>query len=186
MTFMVSIDTATIRKRCLVWCKSHVEAVVSADIAAPSRTGLMATPRLSPDPCAAERSDERVVQAQTTAVAGSDRVWPHMRGAFREGVQAAFTVLGRMPPTPVPARVDLPGAILPAAVLCAAIMIAANLRGTDLSGAWLDGVVLGDARLRGTNLRRAWLAGAVLTGHVCSVPTSPARASPRPISLAPW
>ena len=77
MTSMVSIDTVTIRKRCLVWCKSHVEAVVSADIAAPSRTGLMATPRLSPDPCAAERSDERVVQAQTTA-----------RGYFTRAVRA--------------------------------------------------------------------------------------------------
>ncbi len=68
-------------------------------------------------------------------------------------IQAALTVLGRLPP-----RDGVPRAVLTGAVLTGALLNRANL--TDAQLSWAN---LTNAQLRGANLTRAWLHGANLT-----------------------
>jgi Pentapeptide repeats (8 copies) len=69
-------------------------------------------------------------------------------------VQAACTVLGRLPEQPNVSRGDLSDAQL----------AGAQLTGANLSGAWLGGADLSGAGLTGANLSGAWLTGANLSG----------------------
>ncbi len=79
-------------------------------------------------------------------------------------VQAAITVLGRLPHREGVSRADLVGADLTGAQLGRADLARARLAGTDLSGACLVETNLTRAELIGVNLRGAQLDGAELTG----------------------
>jgi len=98
-------------------------------------------------------------------------------------VQAALTVLGRLPQRPGVSRADLSQAKLSGAQLLEANLAGAQLIRADLAGARLDDADLSGARLHGANLSgaglkanlsharlggadlsQAWLAGANLTG----------------------
>jgi hypothetical protein len=79
-------------------------------------------------------------------------------------VQAAVTVLGRLPERSGMSRGDLSGAFLPGAQLREANLTGAQLRGANLSGAVLSKANLTGAQLRGANLAGAVLDGADLTG----------------------
>jgi hypothetical protein len=83
-------------------------------------------------------------------------------------VQAACTILGRLPLRPGVPRGDLSGAHLKRANLSGAHLEGANLTGAhlgeraDLSGAHMEGANLTGAHLEGTNLRGTHLEGADL------------------------
>jgi uncharacterized protein YjbI with pentapeptide repeats len=75
-------------------------------------------------------------------------------------VQAAMTVLGRLPQRSGVSRGDLSGALLAGAVLGGANLSGAALGGANLSGAFLDeadlsGAFLGEANLSSARLDRA-------------------------------
>ena len=89
-------------------------------------------------------------------------------------VQAAVTVLSRLPAKEGVTRADLQGAWLAkihlppeanltGARLDGADLIGARLDGADLTGAWLGGANLTGAHLEGANLTGAQLNGADLT-----------------------
>jgi len=84
-------------------------------------------------------------------------------------VQAAVTVLGRLPDRQAWARGDLSGALLCRANLSGAVLSGANLSGTYLVGATLQGANLAGVTFQGANLagasfRNANLAGASFHG----------------------
>src|SRR5450756_1262515 len=79
-------------------------------------------------------------------------------------VQAALTVLGRLPPREGVARAQLAAANLCRIDLNGANLCRALLREADLSGAALDGADLSDAHLHEANLSGANLDGANLSG----------------------
>ena len=90
-------------------------------------------------------------------------------------VQAALTVLGRLPRRPGVSRGDLSGAQLAGAHLDVADLSGAQLRGVNLAGAWLGDTDLSDAYLGGadlsgarilfgSDLSGAWLGDANLAG----------------------
>jgi hypothetical protein len=85
-------------------------------------------------------------------------------------VQAALTVLGRLPQQPNVSRGDLTGAQVAGARLGGADLSGAELGGADLSGAWLD-----EAKLWGARLDYANLSGARLDHRACRVPGSSGR-----------
>jgi hypothetical protein len=70
-------------------------------------------------------------------------------------VQAALTVLGRLPQQPNVSRGDLAGAQLAGARLGGANLAGAQLATADLAGAQLDGANLSGAQLGGADLRHA-------------------------------
>ena len=74
-------------------------------------------------------------------------------------VQAAVSVLGRLPQRPGVSRGDLSGALLADALLGGANFSGAQLYGADLSGARLGGANLSSAELRRANLSGARLGG---------------------------
>jgi hypothetical protein len=78
-------------------------------------------------------------------------------------IQAALTVLGRLPTRDGVPRVDLTEAHLPHAQMHSANLTDAQLHRANLTGAWLLGANLTDAHLHTTNLTGAWLLGANLT-----------------------
>ncbi len=79
-------------------------------------------------------------------------------------VQAAITVLGRLPHREGVPRADLVGTDLAGAQLARTDLARARLAGTNLSGACLIETNLTRAELIGVNLRDAQLDGAELTG----------------------
>jgi hypothetical protein len=79
-------------------------------------------------------------------------------------VQAALSVLGRLPQQPNVSRGDLTGAQVAGAHLGGANLTSAQLAGADLSGARLYMADLTSALLGGADLSGATLAGANLTG----------------------
>jgi hypothetical protein len=79
-------------------------------------------------------------------------------------IQAALTVLGRLPSRPDISRGDLSGASLPGAQLSKANLTGACLSEADLTGAFLSGADLTRSFLIGTDLTGAYLFGADLTG----------------------
>jgi hypothetical protein len=79
-------------------------------------------------------------------------------------VQAAVTVLGRLPKRPGVSRGDLASARLVAVNLDGANLSGANLDGANLSGANLDRVNLSGANLGGADLSWASLDGTNLSG----------------------
>jgi hypothetical protein len=80
-------------------------------------------------------------------------------------VQAALTVLGRLPRRPGVSRGDLSNAQLTGAHLDGADLSGARLSGVNLSGAWLGDTDLSDAYLAGANLSGARiLYGSDLSG----------------------
>jgi Pentapeptide repeats (8 copies) len=80
-------------------------------------------------------------------------------------VQAALTVLGRLPERPGVSRGDLSDAQLAGARLDGVNLSGAWLGDTDLSGAYLGSADLSDARiLYGSELSGAWLGDADLSG----------------------
>jgi hypothetical protein len=81
-------------------------------------------------------------------------------------VQAALTVLGRLPHLEHVPRADLAGAYLPGADLGMADLAGADLGGVDLTGAHLAQVDLTGASLLGATLIDAYLGKATLTGAV--------------------
>ena len=81
-------------------------------------------------------------------------------------VQAAVTVLGRLPQRAGISRGDLSEAHLPGAVLAEANLSGAQLNGVNLSGAQLNGVNLSGAHLDGATLSDALLAEANLSHAV--------------------
>jgi Pentapeptide repeats (8 copies) len=83
-------------------------------------------------------------------------------------VQAALSVLGRLPQQPNVSRGDLTGAQIAGAWLDEANLSDAWLGWTNLSDAWLGGANLSGARLGGANLSDAWLGGANLSGALLS------------------
>jgi hypothetical protein len=78
-------------------------------------------------------------------------------------VQAALTVLGRLPVRPGVARGDWSQAQLAGAQLHGVNLSGARLDGADLSGAWLLGADLSGVRLDGANLSGARLGWADLS-----------------------
>jgi hypothetical protein len=101
--------------------------------------------------------------------AQSDTPAPEGEGAARPttDIQAALTVLGRLPQRPDVSRGDLSGALLAGARLLNANLSGAGLSRADLSGAVLfranlSGAHLLDANLSGAGLWDADLSGAVL------------------------
>lgn len=78
-------------------------------------------------------------------------------------IQAALTVLGRLPNRRGVSRADLSGANLTGARLNGADLTGADLRRADLTGALLHGVNLTKALLSGANLAKAQFNGANLT-----------------------
>ncbi len=79
-------------------------------------------------------------------------------------VQAAVSVLGRLPSRPGVSRGDLTSAHLPGALLTGANLLGARFVGVNLIKAGLDGANLTGARLNRANLTGAGLGGANLTG----------------------
>jgi hypothetical protein len=79
-------------------------------------------------------------------------------------VQAALTVLGRLPQRPSVSRGDLSGSHLSGAQLGGANLSGAQLGGANLSNASLGGANLSNASLGGANLSNASLGGANLSG----------------------
>jgi hypothetical protein len=78
-------------------------------------------------------------------------------------VQAAVTVLGRLPLRPRVQRADLTGAYLAGAELHGVNLIGGDLRGANLTEADLRGANLTEADLRGADLTQADLSEANLT-----------------------
>jgi Pentapeptide repeats (8 copies) len=79
-------------------------------------------------------------------------------------VQAALSVLGRLPQQPKVSRGDLTGAQLAGANLSGAQLAGADLSGAQLAGANLSGAQLADAYLSRAQLEEADLSGAQLVG----------------------
>jgi hypothetical protein len=79
-------------------------------------------------------------------------------------VQAAVTVLGRLPPLEGVARGDLQGAWLAHSNIDGANLTGAQLNGANLTGVQLNGANLTGTQLVEVNLTGAWLHGANLTG----------------------
>jgi uncharacterized protein YjbI with pentapeptide repeats len=79
-------------------------------------------------------------------------------------VQAALTVLGRLPPVAGVSRGDLSGAVLPGAQLNKADLSGAQLNKADLSGAQLIRADLSDAQFGDADLSSTDLYGADLSG----------------------
>jgi hypothetical protein len=99
--------------------------------------------------------------------AGGEPTMASPRPGPTTDVQAACTILGRLPLRPGVPWGDLSGAHLERANLSGAHLEGANLTGAhleraDLSGAHLEGANLTGAHLEGTNLRGTHLEGAAL------------------------
>jgi hypothetical protein len=88
----------------------------------------------------------------------------HRANKLSADVQAALTVLGRLPHRPDISRGDLSGASLPRARLTGANLSGAQLTGVNLTGAGLIMANLTGTRFFMANLTGAWLTGANLTG----------------------
>ena len=95
---------------------------------------------------------------------GLGRLPPARRSAPGADVQAALTVLGRLPVKEDVSRADLSGAHLAGANLTGATLAGASLDEADLTGADLSEANLAGAYLRGANLTRAHLYQANLAG----------------------
>jgi uncharacterized protein YjbI with pentapeptide repeats len=79
-------------------------------------------------------------------------------------IQAALSVLGRLPQQPNVSRGDLTGVQVAGAQLGGADLTGAQLVEADLSGAHLHEADLSGAQLRRANLTGAWFVGANLSG----------------------
>jgi hypothetical protein len=105
------------------------------------------------------RPDEAAERAQSAAPkSGVEQSRP------ATDVQAALTVLGRLPQRSGVPRGDLSGAHLAGAQLDMANLSGARLARVDLSGASLAGANLSGAQLGGVDLSRAWLEKTDLAG----------------------
>jgi hypothetical protein len=102
---------------------------------------------------------EEVAEKPDAATPGTDA-----KARPATDVQAAVTVLGRLPQRSSVSRGNLPGALLAGAQLDGANLSGARLTEADLSGASLDGANLSGARLTKANLSDAWLDMANLSG----------------------
>ncbi|MFK0022477.1 pentapeptide repeat-containing protein [Streptomyces sp. NPDC090798] len=101
-----------------------------------------------------EQSFQNLVKVESAAYNS------YRRGAVRDDVQAALTVLGRRPARTEPFEIDLRGANLPRVNLFRANLAATDLRGADLSEAYLAEANLAGAELEEANLKNAKLGGA--------------------------
>jgi pentapeptide repeat protein len=81
-------------------------------------------------------------------------------------IQAALSVLGRLPERPDIPRADLSEAQLSDAQLGKANLSGAGLNGANLSGAMLYEADLSSAKLQGADLSGAWLEGVNLSGAI--------------------
>lgn len=78
----------------------------------------------------------------------------HPTAVLTTDVQAALTILGRLPHRQGVPRADLRGSVLRTA----------DLERADLAGTWLNRADLTNALLRGANLTHAWLVRVTLAG----------------------
>jgi uncharacterized protein YjbI with pentapeptide repeats len=115
-----------------------------------------------------KQSAARARQGVGQEAAKADTPAPDSERAPRPAtdVQAALTVLARLPLRPGVPRADLSEAKLSHARLNAAQLYGAQLGGADLSHAVLFEANLSGAQLVGANLAGAWLEGANLAGAV--------------------
>jgi hypothetical protein len=99
----------------------------------------------------------RTGQGIAQEAAKTDTPAPENEGAGRPAtdIQAAVTVLGRLPHRPEIPRADLSEAQLSGAQLNGANLSGAQLNEVNLSGAWLNGANLSGAHLDGADLRQA-------------------------------
>jgi len=127
--------------------------------------GLYALERIAVDSPADQRTVVEVLSAfvrERSQRAHTGLPFPPVRPAT--DVQAALTILGRLPDRPGLPRADLTGAILAGARLGGANLAGARLVDVDLTDARLAGAVLTGARLARSDLTRARLARADLSG----------------------
>jgi hypothetical protein len=127
--------------------------------------GIYALERIAVD---SERDHPTVVEVLGAFVRESTAEPPPDDGTEHQpqpatDVQAALTVLGRLPKRPGVSRGDLIGAHLSGAQLDGADLSGAGLHRADLSGAWLHGADLSGAGLRGADLSGAMLTRTDLT-----------------------
>lgn len=142
--------------------------------------GIYALERLAVD---SERDHPTVVEVLSAFVREHSTKHAGARLKPATDVQAAVTVLGRLPSRPTVSRGDLNGAILTGAILTGAKFVGANLSNVrldaahmvnaeliraDLSAARLDGADLSDARLDEADLTQARLQDANLSGACLS------------------
>jgi Pentapeptide repeats (8 copies) len=116
-------------------------------------------------------SEPTVAQVLSTFLRGDEPAPQHQpdpgteeKPKLARDLQAAVTVLGRLPSRPDTSRGDLSGAQLSGAWLYKANLSDAGLMGANLSGAVLSEANLSSAGLRGADLPRAVLRGANLSG----------------------
>ncbi len=127
--------------------------------------GIYALERIAMDSPADHRTVVEVLSAfirsQTASVSTvrrppADYIFP----TPTTDVQAALTVLGRIPTRPGVPRADLTNARITGAFLSGANFAGARLIGTNLGGVWLDEANLTGAQLFEADLTRAWLGSA--------------------------
>jgi uncharacterized protein YjbI with pentapeptide repeats len=150
---------------------THAVDQLGADDITVRLGGIYALERIAKDSPADQRTVVEVVSAfvrekARPAAPAKDGISAADAGPARPNtdVQAALTVLGRLPVRKGVHRADLTGADLSGAELNRANLAEARLHRTNLNGAQLNELVLTGASLLGANLTGARLAGADLSG----------------------